>query len=117
MSLVKQNQGYLCPTCGCSLVRLGIDPLSAPSTDHQGQEYRFCCEGCVTLFLENPQLYVEEIKDVVICPICLGEKTRGQALCVNINGESIYFSVAASVVVLCSKWRENERRQRTCLKA
>ncbi|MCH7498774.1 MAG: YHS domain-containing protein [Nitrospinae bacterium] len=90
-SLVKQNQGYLCPTCGCSLVRLGIDPLTAPSTDYQGQEYRFCCEGCVTPFLENPQFYLEEIKDMVICPTCLGEKTRGQALCVNINGESVYF--------------------------
>ena len=91
MDLVKQNQGYLCPTCGCSLFRLGIDPMTAPSTDYQGQEYRFCCEGCVTPFLENPQFYLEEIKDMVICPTCLGEKIRGQALCVNINGESIYF--------------------------
>ena len=91
MSLIEKCQGYLCPTCGCSLVRLGIDPLSAPSTIYQVQEYRFCCEGCVTSFLKNPELYLEEIKDMVICPTCLGEKPRGQTLCINIDGESIYF--------------------------
>jgi YHS domain-containing protein len=65
--------------------------MTAASTDYQGREYRFCCEGCVTPFLKNPKFYLGEIEDMVICPTCLGEKTREQTLCFSIKGESFYF--------------------------
>lgn len=91
MDLVKQCQGYLCPTCGCSLIRLGIDPDRAPTAMYQDQEYRFCCEQCIKPFLDKPQEYLEEIKEMVICPTCLGEKQRSQVVSVTVNGESIYF--------------------------
>jgi|SRR5260370_20652695 len=66
----------ICPTCGCSLVRLGIDRINAPSLRFEGVDYRFCCEGCATDFQVAPAKYLSEIQNVVVCPTCLAEKNR-----------------------------------------
>lgn len=66
----------LCPTCSCSLVRLGVELSTAPVMVHEGREYRFCCQGCADVFKSDPDRYVAEIADWVVCPVCLGEKPR-----------------------------------------
>ncbi len=67
-------QTLICRTCGCSLVRLGITGEKAATYSHEGQEHRFCCQGCVDLFSTDPKKYLQETTDVIVCPTCLGEK-------------------------------------------
>jgi YHS domain-containing protein len=67
-------QTSICPTCGCSLVRLGIGREEAVSYQHSGGEYRFCCEGCVEVFVTDPEKYVREVSNLAVCPVCLAEK-------------------------------------------
>jgi YHS domain-containing protein len=66
----------LCPTCGCSLVRLGIERGDAAHRRHQGKEVLFCCEPCAELFDEAPERYLAEIEDWIVCPTCLAEKPK-----------------------------------------
>ena len=40
----------ICPTCGCSLARLGVSRENAAPGRHEGTEYLFCCEGCREIF-------------------------------------------------------------------
>jgi len=47
----------ICPTCGCSLVRLGISKEKAFPHSYNSEEYRFCCQACVDLFTIDPQKY------------------------------------------------------------
>ena len=37
----------ICPTCGCSLVRLGISKDKAATYSYSGEEYHFCCRGAL----------------------------------------------------------------------
>jgi YHS domain-containing protein len=67
-------QTSICPTCGCSLVRLGISKDEAVSYHHDGEECRFCCEGCVEVFVTDPEKYLWEVSTLAVCPVCLGEK-------------------------------------------
>lgn len=85
------TQGDLCPTCGCSLVRLGIPRADAAREIHDGQEFLFCCEGCLELFREDPRRYVSEVSDWVVCPACLAEKPKALTVTVAHNGETIHF--------------------------
>jgi len=64
----------ICPTCGCSLLRLGISKDKAATYTHGDKEYWFCCVGCVTLFREDPEKLLAETGDLVVCPTCLAEK-------------------------------------------
>jgi len=64
----------ICPTCGCSLVRLKISKDKAATSCYEGEEYHFCCQGCVDLFAADPETYVQRTKDLIVCPTCLGEK-------------------------------------------
>ena len=64
----------ICPTCGCSLVRLGISKDQATPYSHEGKEYFFCCQGCVDVFAADPEKRLEETKDLIVCPTCLAEK-------------------------------------------
>ena len=64
----------VCPTCGCSLVRLGIKDTSATKSTYKDESYSFCCSGCAKIFDKNPSKYIEEIKNVIVCPVCLAEK-------------------------------------------
>jgi YHS domain-containing protein len=64
----------ICPTCGCSLVRLGIAPVPSLSFRHEGVEYFFCCSGCRDLFVHEPKCYLQETDSLEVCPVCLAEK-------------------------------------------
>ena len=70
----------ICPTCGCSLVRLGITKKRAVTLKYQDQEYSFCCKGCALMFEETPEALLEETNDLVVCPSCLAEKPINQTV-------------------------------------
>src|SRR6266480_7011381 len=73
-SEVRQMKSVLCQTCGCSLVRLQITRKEATHLAYDGADYYFCCTGCAELFRSDPKYYIAQIRDVVLCPGCLGEK-------------------------------------------
>ena len=81
----------ICPTCGCSLVRLGISKDKAATYSYSGEEYHFCCQGCVDIFVADPQRYLHEISDLIVCPTCLAEKPRRLAAKEVIAGQEVYF--------------------------
>lgn len=81
----------ICPTCGCSLVRLGITKESAVIQEYQGNTYSFCCDGCAATFQENAEALLEETNSLVVCPSCLAEKPINQTVAVNFRGEVLYF--------------------------
>jgi len=81
----------ICPTCGCSLVRLGISKDKATIYTHAGRDYFFCCKGCVDVFVTDPKNRIEETKDLVICPTCLAEKNPQSAVSLEHDGKEIYF--------------------------
>ena len=64
----------ICPTCGCSLVRLGVGKDKAVAHHHRDKNYHFCCQGCVEVFITDPSKYLQETKDLIVCPTCLAEK-------------------------------------------
>ena len=66
----------ICHTCGCSLVRLAISLDETTFYSHEGKEYSFCCQACVDLFITDPQRYLQETEDVIVCPTCLGIRSR-----------------------------------------
>ena len=79
------------PTCGCSLVRLGISKDEVSIYSHEGEEHGFCCQGCVDLFITDPQKYLEETEDVIVCPTCLGEKPLERASKLDWAGQEVHF--------------------------
>jgi YHS domain-containing protein len=80
----------ICPTCGCSLVRLGIGKDEAVSYHHNGQEHRFCCEGCVELFTTDPEQYLQQVSNLVVCPVCLGEKLPESTIELDHDGMTLH---------------------------
>ncbi len=74
----------ICPTCGCSLVRLGVTKDKATSYRHHRQEYHFCCQGCVDLFITDPEEHLQETNNPIVCPTCLAEKPLNTAVKVKI---------------------------------
>lgn len=81
----------ICPTCGCSLVRLGISKDKALRYAYHGEEYLFCCQGCMEQFISEPQRYLEEVSDLVVCPTCLGEKPLRSTVKVKFSGRELHF--------------------------
>ena len=81
----------ICPTCGCSLVRLGVSTEQAVPHRYNGEAYHFCCQGCVDLFITAPETYLQNTHDVIVCPSCLGEKPRQRAVTLNVAGQDVYF--------------------------
>jgi len=81
----------ICPTCGCSLVRLGISKDKAIPGQYEGEEYHFCCQACIDLFKGNPEKYLEETSDLIICPSCLAEKPLQSATTLQIAGQEVHF--------------------------
>ena len=45
----------ICPACGCSLARLGIDKARSIEYTYGNQVYRFCCQGCVGILRWIPK--------------------------------------------------------------
>lgn len=80
----------ICPTCGCSLVRLGIIKQKSAVGSYEGVEYHFCCEGCAELFVTDPKLYLRQVKDLVVCPTCLAEKPISTAVAMKIGEHEIH---------------------------
>ena len=81
----------ICPTCSCSLVRLGIRKENAVIQKYQEKEYSFCCRGCTDMFQENAEKFLEEISNIIVCPTCLAEKPIKQTVAINFQGETWYF--------------------------
>jgi YHS domain-containing protein len=81
----------ICPACGCSLVRLGIDRASGTAYDHEGEELLFCCSGCVDVFKQAPERHLEELRDWVVCPTCLAEKPKKLTVAIDYLGRRIHF--------------------------
>ncbi len=81
----------MCPTCGCSLVRLGMGKNEAVSYHHNGEEHRFCCEGCVALFTTDPEQYLQEVSNLVVCTVCLGEKLPASTIALDHDGMTLHF--------------------------
>ena len=81
----------ICPACGCSLVRLGISKNEAVSYQHNGQEHRFCCEGCLEVFVTDPEKYLREVSTVAVCPVCLGEKPVESTVELEHDGTTLHF--------------------------
>lgn len=81
----------ICPTCGCSLVRLGMTRDKAAVFEHDGAELLFCCQGCIESFRESPEIFLEQFRDWIVCPTCLGEKPKDVAISITHDGEEIYF--------------------------
>ncbi len=81
----------ICPTCGCSLVRLGIKKGKSVIHSHNGEQYHFCCQGCVDVFITDPSKYLQETKDLIVCPTCLAEKPMNWAVRIEISERKVYF--------------------------
>ncbi len=81
----------LCPTCGCSLIRLGIDFSKAPAVQYLKDEYYFCCDGCASVFNKSPEKYIKEIENIIVCPVCLAEKPKHQTVVLVHKTEEIFF--------------------------
>jgi YHS domain-containing protein len=81
----------ICRTCGCSLVRLGISSADASKRRHDGEEHFFCCQGCADLFATDPERYLAETSDLIVCPTCLAEKPMKWAVTLTISGQDTHF--------------------------
>ncbi len=81
----------ICPRCGCSLVRLGVSKEKSASYTYNGEEYRFCCQGCADLFSTDPEPHLQRTKDLVVCPTCLAEKPPQLAFTFEHAGEDIHY--------------------------
>lgn len=81
----------ICPTCGCSLVRLGITKEKSVTDRHHGKEHRFCCQGCADLFSTDPEKYLRQTENLVVCPTCLAEKPIESAVTMNVGGHEVHF--------------------------
>ena len=81
----------ICPTCGCSLVRLGVSKDKAATYSYKGEEYLFCCQACADLFITDPQKYLQETNDLIVCPSCLGEKPLQLTATLKHAGKEVHF--------------------------
>ena len=81
----------ICSTCGCSLVRLGISNDDAVVYSHDGNDHTFCCQGCVELFITDPGKFLQETRDMIVCPTCLAEKPLDRSAGLSWNGQDVRF--------------------------
>ncbi len=81
----------ICSTCGCSLVRLGVSNEKAVTGSYNGKEYHFCCQGCADRFMTDPQKYLQETSDLIVCPTCLAEKPLQWTAKLKIAGQEVHF--------------------------
>lgn len=81
----------ICRTCGCSHTRLGISEENAVSLFHQGQRCHFCCQECLDVFETDPQKYLQETDDLVVCPACLAEKPLNRAVRFELGHYEVHF--------------------------
>ncbi len=96
----SKMQTPVCPTCGCSLVRLGIKTEDAVSCIYHGKEYKFCCKGCADLFPGNRDSLLAETQNLEVCPACLAEKPRRLTVQHIYNSTELYFCRCPACIVL-----------------
>jgi YHS domain-containing protein len=63
MSVRAEQDEYPLDTCVVSGEKLGGEMGEPIIYDYKGQEVRFCCNGCVKKFNENPEKYLKIIED------------------------------------------------------
>jgi len=81
----------ICSTCGCSLVRLGINEQQVVRFEYKTFNLFFCCQGCLSIFQLNPGKYLEETSGIVVCPTCLAEKPISYTVAVQWEGGKLHF--------------------------
>ena len=81
----------ICPTCGCSLVRLGIPKDEAIAYSYEKQELHFCCDGCLKQFIGDPEKHLRDTGGLIVCPVCLTEKSLDLTRKSEFEGEDLYF--------------------------
>jgi YHS domain-containing protein len=81
----------ICPACGCSLVRLGINKQESVTYGYNGKDYNFCCDGCVKIFVDDPEKYLLEINNITVCPTCLAEKPIQSTVKLNYDVKDFHF--------------------------
>jgi YHS domain-containing protein len=81
----------ICSTCGCSLIRLGINISQAPKIEYKSVEYCFCCQGCLAIFQKKTDKYLRETLDIKVCPTCLAEKPVGLTVPFKFNDHELHF--------------------------
>lgn len=84
----------ICPGCLSSLVRLGMHKSTGVAHNYHGREYYFCSRGCVDVFEQDGERYLQELKDLIVCPVCLGERYIRSARLAVVEG-SIYYTCRA----------------------
>lgn len=84
----------VCPGCLSSLVRLGMHKSTGVAHNYRGREYYFCSRDCVDVFESNPERSLQELKDLIVCPVCLGERYIRSARLAAVAG-SIYYTCRA----------------------
>lgn len=84
----------ICPGCLSSLVRLGMHKSTSVAHNYAGREYYFCSRGCVDVFERDAERYLLELKDLIVCPVCLGERYQRSTTYVAVEG-SVYFTCRA----------------------
>lgn len=84
----------VCPGCLSSLVRLGMHKATGVAHNYRGREYYFCSRGCVDVFESNPERSLQELKDLIVCPVCLGERYSRSAQLAAVE-RSIYYTCRA----------------------
>jgi YHS domain-containing protein len=82
-------KSVICPPCGCSLVRLGVSRESAANATYARVEHHFCCEGCAATFGTDPDRYLAQIHDIVVCPACLAEKPAAVTVALDYQGRTV----------------------------
>jgi YHS domain-containing protein len=90
-SLINEVNSLICPTCGCSFVRLGIAPVRSLSFRHEGIDYFFCCAGCRDLFIHETRRYLQKTDSLEVCPVCLAEKPKTHTVRVEYAGRVFHF--------------------------
>ena len=81
----------ICPTCGCSLVRLGIGRDEAAAYSYGSKEYYFCCDGCLEQFIADPEKHLHETQGLIVCPVCLTEKSLNLTRQLEFDGGTLHF--------------------------
>lgn len=72
-------------------MRLGIPKAKAIAHTYESTEYLFCCNGCMEQFASAPDSYRQEVSDLIVCPVCLGEKRLSMAVSKEFAGEKFDF--------------------------
>ena len=93
----------VCPGCGCSLIRLGIKAEDAATCIYDGKEYKCCCQGCVDVFLADPEPLSKEISNIFVCPVCLAEKHAEETVRRVLEGIEIHFCRCPACFTLFQK--------------